>query len=128
MKQLFEPIEAVEAREDELRTRISQLSDEARKRFYNAQCTILKDPDTYATLNWLFLGGVHHLYLEKYLLFAIECTLLIVCIIGLLAGMPAFWLGILAITLYELPQLFFSQKIVRQYNYDRSLELLERVQ
>jgi len=128
MNPIFQPIEEVEANEDALRTRVTALSDAARKQFYDEQTKTIKDPDTYATLNWLFLGGVHHLYLEKYLIFAIELSLLVICIMGLIAGMPLFWIGIIAITLYELPQLFFSQKIVRQYNYQRSRRILERLE
>ncbi|MDX1398386.1 MAG: hypothetical protein R3204_07655, partial [Oceanospirillum sp.] len=88
----------------------------------------LKDPDTYAALNWLFLGGFHHLYLRKYRLFALEFSLLCIALLGWLLGYV--WLLILLafMLLYELPQLFFSQKIVRQYNYQQSRKLLEYYQ
>ncbi|TOO96897.1 hypothetical protein CGH26_27520, partial [Vibrio parahaemolyticus] len=87
----------------------------------------LKDPDTYATWNWFFLGGFHHCYLGKYALFALEMTMLIVSIIGLVLGHPSAFLILALLVIYELPQLFFSQKIVRQYNYKLSCEIFNDV-
>ena len=60
-----ESMEALEAKEEQLRTLVADLTPEQRKRFYVEQTKQLKDPDTYAALNWLFLGGFHHLYLRK---------------------------------------------------------------
>ena len=127
MNHLFEPMEELEAKEEQLRQQVRELSQEQRQQFYNEQTKLLKDPDTYATLNWLFLGGIHHFYLKKYVHFAVEATVLLICLIGLIAGMPMFWIGIIAIAIYELPQLFFSQKIVRQYNYREARELISRI-
>ena len=127
MNHLFEPMEELEAKEEQLRQQVRERSQEQRQQFYNEQTKLLKDPDTYATLNWLFLGGIHHFYLKKYVHFAVEATVLLICLIGLIAGMPMFWIGIIAIAIYELPQLFFSQKIVRQYNYREARELISRI-
>ncbi|WP_413766502.1 hypothetical protein, partial [Vibrio vulnificus] len=90
------------------------------KEFYNRQSKQLKDPDTYATLNWLFLGGFHHCYLGKYGLFALEITILLVSVVGLVLGHSSALLILMLLVIYELPQLFFSQKIARQHNYDLS--------
>lgn len=117
---LFEPDDCLEEQEELLRNKINALSDEQKKIFYRQQSKLIKDPDTYASLNWMFLGGVHHFYLRKYKIFALEISLLTISIISLIAGFDLAILILVAMTLYEAPQLFFSQKIARQYNYDVS--------
>ncbi|EHR6179916.1 TPA: hypothetical protein NJ448_004583 [Vibrio parahaemolyticus] len=124
---LFEPIEQLEQNEELLRRQVNSLPESQKKEFYERQSKKLKDPDTYATLNWFFLGGFHHCYLGKYALFALELTMLIVSIIGLVLGHPSAFLILALLVIYELPQLFFSQKIVRQYNYKLSCEIFNDV-
>lgn len=124
---LFEPIEQLEQNEELLRRQVNSLPESQKKEFYERQSKKLKDPDTYATLNWVFLGGFHHCYLGKYALFALELTMLIVSIIGLVLGHPSAFLILALLVIYELPQLFFSQKIVRQYNYKLSCEIFNDV-
>lgn len=124
---LFESIENLERNEELLRKQVSLLPESQRKEFYKRQSEELKDPDTYAALNWLFLGGLHHCYLGKYTLFAVELILLSVSIIGFVLGHPSALLILILLVAYELPQLFFSQKIARQYNYHVSCEIFNDV-
>ncbi|MCG9781754.1 hypothetical protein L1D52_05260 [Vibrio brasiliensis] len=124
---LFEPIEQLEKNEDLLRSQVNSLPDDQKKEFYKRQSKRLKDPDTYATLNWFFLGGFHHCYLGKYSLFALELTLLTVSIVGLVLGHSSALLILALLVIYELPQLFFSQKIARQHNYKLSCEIFNEV-
>ena len=124
---LFEPIEQLEKNEDLLRSQVNSLPDDQKKEFYKRQSRRLKDPDTYATLNWFFLGGFHHCYLGKYSLFALELTLLTVSIVGLILGHSSALLILALLVIYELPQLFFSQKIARQHNYKLSCEIFNEV-
>lgn len=124
---LFEPIEQLEKNEDLLRSQVNSLPDDQKKEFYKRQSKRLKDPDTYATLNWFFLGGFHHCYLGKYSLFALELTLLTVSIVGLILGHSSALLVLAILVIYELPQLFFSQKIARQHNYQLSCEIFNEV-
>ncbi|WP_391090970.1 hypothetical protein [Vibrio sp. NH-UV-68] len=124
---LFEPIEELEKKEELLRSQVNSLSENQKKEFYELQSKRLKDPDTYATLNWFFLGGFHHCYLGKYALFALELTLLTVSIIGLVLGHSSALLILVLLVVYELPQLFFSQKIARQHNYKLSCEIFNDV-
>ncbi|MCG9647701.1 hypothetical protein [Vibrio brasiliensis] len=124
---LFEPIEQLEKNEDLLRSQVNSLPDDQKKEFYKRQSKRLKDPDTYATLNWFFLGGFHHCYLGKYSLFALELTLLTVSIVGLILGHSSALLILALLVIYELPQLFFSQKIARQHNYKLSCEIFNEV-
>ncbi|MGF1686582.1 hypothetical protein L4C36_07780 [Photobacterium japonica] len=122
-----ESMEALEEKEEQLRFLVAALPDKQRKQYFAEQSKQLKDPDTYAALNWLFLGGFHHLYLRKYSIFAVEFTLLIIAIIALVMGVIYAVVILIAISLYELPQLFFSQRIARQYNYNLSMQIYQDV-
>lgn len=124
---LFEPIEQLEKQEELLRSQVNSLPEHQKKEFYERQSKSLKDPDTYATLNWFFLGGFHHCYLGKYALFALELILLIVSIVGFVLGHPSAFLILALLVIYELPQLFFSQKTARQHNYQLSCEIFNEV-
>jgi len=124
---LFEPIETLEENEELLRKQVNSLPDDQKKEFYNLQSKELKDPDTYAALNWFFVGGFHHCYLGKYRLFVLELTLLIVSIVGLILDHSSALLILVMLVVYELPQLFFSQKIARQHNYKVSCEIFNQV-
>ncbi|QMV15979.1 hypothetical protein [Vibrio spartinae] len=124
----LEPQEQLEAREEQLREQINALSDAERKTFYHEQSKLIKDPDNYAVLNYFFLGGVHHLYLGRYKRFFAELILLIIAILSFILGGNGLGIVILiALCGYELPQLFLSQKIVRQYNEAISRELYEQI-
>ena len=120
---IFEPLQTLEKNEELFREQLNALPKEQKKAFYELQSKKLKDPDTYAVLNWLFLGGIHHFYLKKYVLFAIELMLLTVSIIGFFLGHASSIYIIILLCIYELPQLFFSQKIARQYNYNLSCDI-----
>jgi len=124
---IFESLNSLDEKEELLRKRVNILSDKDKKLFYKEQSIKLKDPDTYASLNWFFLGGFHHFYLGRYILFAIEILILLIAIVSISLEyyVGAYLLGVLA--LFELPQLFFSQKIARQRNYEISLGILNRL-
>jgi hypothetical protein len=117
----------LEEKEELLRKQVAELSSEERKIFYQKQSEQLKDPDTYATLNYLFLGGFHHLYLEKYLWFFGELLALILSLFLIFSGENFGFCILIAIAIIELPQLFFSQKIARAHNYKLSCALLEKI-
>lgn len=120
-------VNELEDKEEQLRQQVSKLSDEERKVFYKEQTLHLKDPDTYATLNVLFLGGFHHLYLNKYLWFFGELLSLILGLFLIFSGEDFGFCILIAIAIIELPQLFFSQKIAREYNYQLSCHILEKI-
>lgn len=124
---MFESTEQLEENEELLRKQVNLLPEVQKKEFYNRQSKQLKDPDTYATLNWLFLGGFHHCYLGKYGLFALEITMLLVSVVGIVLGHTSALLILMLLVIYELPQLFFSQKIARQHNYDLSCKIFNDV-
>jgi hypothetical protein len=104
-------------KEESLRSRAAQLDDAKRKIYYARLDKSIKDPDTYAVLNWIFLAGLHHFYLKKYLRGSLNLG-------GFLLGVamlftPFFIVGIIIIGLiliFELYELFFSQTIILEYN------------
>lgn len=101
------------AEEEQLRSQVNALSAEERKLFYQQLKAHVKDPDTYAVLNWFFAAGLHHFYLGKFQRGAVNLTLML---IGLLTINSVGIFLIIFVLLIELPQLFKSQLIVQQYN------------
>ena len=107
----------VEEEEEELRRLVSQLDDAARSAYYKRLEKRIRDPDTYATLNFLFITGLHHFYLKRWLRGALSLAGFFVGVGLILAGQYVIGvLLIVAIGLVELYELFRSQAIVQDYN------------
>ena len=109
----------IENQEEFLREEINKLDDEKRKLFFTKVEKEIKDPDTYASLNFLFLTGVHHFYLEKWLKGSINLSLFIFGLVLLFGSTFSYGIGlgiILSILVLELNELFKSQIIVQNYN------------
>ncbi|AQQ09698.1 hypothetical protein L21SP3_01508 [Sedimentisphaera cyanobacteriorum] len=108
--------EEVLRKEEMLRKRIGELSSDNRYEFYKRANRKIKDPDTYAVLNYLIIIGLHHFYLGKWVLgllnIAIFAAGIIMLFHGELIGAHMVW-GIL---IFELHQLFRSQIIVKDHN------------
>jgi TM2 domain-containing membrane protein YozV len=119
----------VDAREEELRLQVRELPDEKRKTFYERAEKELKDPDTFAVLNYLFIAGLHHFYLGRWLRGLIN-------LVVFSAGVYLIWLeqwsnGLIIIgiiTLLELYALFRSQIIVKHYNNRISADILDSIE
>lgn len=108
--------EEVRSREEALRERLRRLSDAERLAYYRRCSPRLKDPDTYAVLDWLFLAGLHHFYLGRYGAGALNLAVMLTGV-ALLFVQP--WAGaglILAILIAELPALLRSQTVVAEHN------------
>lgn len=121
----------VKAEEEALRDQLRNLPDIDRATFYHAYNPKLKDPDTYAVVNWFFIAGIHHFYLGRYLRGAIN-LLLMVCGILLLfsdyGDNTAYGFAVIvAIFLIELPALFRSQVIVMDFNNRLAREILQQM-
>jgi len=118
----------VDAREEELRLQVRELPDEKRKAFYERAEDELKDPDTFAVLNYLFIAGLHHFYLGRWLRGVLNLA-----IFG--GGIYLMYLDqwkngfivIGIITLLELYALFRSQVIVKHYNNRISADILSSI-
>ncbi|PKG83874.1 hypothetical protein CXF85_10280 [Colwellia sp. 75C3] len=115
--------------EEQLREQIAKLNSEQKKRYYALEVAQVKDPDTYAVLNWTFLAGLHHFYLGKWQRGLLNLVLMITG--GLLYFshlLPLLGGGlVLLIFIIELPQLFNSQKIIHRYNNQLMKRLLKDV-
>ena len=69
------------AEEDVLRSRVTALTPEQRKLYHQFEKHRIKDPDTYATLNYFLAGGLHHFYLGNYIFGGINFVLTLTGII-----------------------------------------------
>ena len=112
--------EEVNKEENNLRNEIQKLSDENKKIFYSKIEKEIKDPDTYAVLNWLFIAGLHHFYLKKWLNGTINLMIFLVgVILAFSDNITFFGIGVgmlLSLFIIELIQLFKSQLILQDYN------------
>jgi hypothetical protein len=118
----------VQAEEESIRLAVRALPDEQRLAFYTQMADELKDPDTYAMLNYFFLTGLHHMYLGRYTRGAINLCLLLA---GLALAASGAWLfGVLVVLFIlcvELLALFRSQVVVQDYNNTVSRDILRRI-
>ena len=129
----------VEEQEENLRSSFRELEETERKFFFKRFSEEFKDPDTYAVLNFFFVGGLHHFYLKKYVRGFVNLSLSL-CGFVLMFSAPfqeindyqvgAFGAGILIlalVTIIEIPNLFRSQIIAKDFNNRLSLEILGEI-
>lgn len=110
--------EKLRLEENELRAKVAALSVEQKRAYYAQELQQIKDPDTYAALNWAFVAGLHHFYLGKWQKGLINLTLMIVGVL-LCTFTPYTFIGaglILFVFVIELPQLFNSENVIHHYN------------
>lgn len=126
---IFKKVKDIEDEEDLFNNLVNQLEKSDRIEFFREKNEITKDPDTYATINWLFfLGGLHHLYLKEYKTFLIEFFFIFIAIVLFFSELqPLGVLLFLLVHLYEFPNLFASQKIVRMKNLENSKKIYEKM-
>jgi len=113
--------------EEALREQIRELSPEQRKTYHRFEKQRLKDPDTYATLNYIFLGGLHHFYLGR---IGRGLVNLLLSLTGIVVWffMPLLGLAlILFVVVIELPQLFKAQRVIYAYNNQTMRDTLSEV-
>lgn len=117
----------VEQEEERLRERANALSDEQRKAFYGRLKRELRDPDTYAVLNWFFLVGLHHFYLGRWMRGSVNICLVLLGGVLLVAEQWFLGIGMIVIVLLmEIWELFRSQVIVQDWNNRIFRSLLEQ--
>ena len=108
---------AVNAQEEDIRLRIRDLSEDQRKAYYDRFRREVRDPDTYAVLNYFFLAGLHHMYLGNFLRGATNLALLLAGVGCFVVGSTL--LGVLLVAFIlsvELMALFRSQVVVAHHN------------
>lgn len=117
----------VDAEEDRLKAAANALPADERRAFYRDASRTLKDPDTYAALNWFFLTGLHHFYLGRWGKGLLDLGIFILGIALIIAGdFLAGILLILLVTAIEFWALFRSQIIVQDWNNRIYRQLLKR--
>lgn len=116
--------------EENLRERVKTLDQASRKQYYTRLEKEVRDPDTFAVLNYFFVAGLHHFYLHKWLRGFINLGLMLYGI-SIILGFHDYesaTLGLLIICgvyLFELYELFRSEQIVRMHNYRLGLSVLK---
>ena len=119
----------IDHKSESLRKKVSLLSEEERKEYYDLFIPMLKDHDTYAVLNYFLLAGLHHFYLGKLMRGSLNLTVLITGI-SLIIFTKYIFVGTLAIffiLLTELLALFRSQIIVKNHNNLLSEKILNSI-
>lgn len=88
--------EQVEQRQEQLREQIALLPQKQRKHFYQRWQKQVKDPDSYAVLNYLLLAGLHHFYLGKWLRGAVNLLISVIAILLVTLGAVAAWFRLIS--------------------------------
>lgn len=109
--------EIIQQDEERIRQLVRELPDDKKSLFFQQTEKNLKDPDTYATLNFLFIAGLHHFYLGNWIHGLINISIFFIGAIFLFTGLATLGILILiAISTIELKALFKAQLIVQDYN------------
>lgn len=109
--------QTIQQDEERIRRKVRELPNDKRSLFFTEAERQLKDPDTYATLNFLFIAGLHHFYLGKWMRGFFNLGIFLTGFMMLFTSL--FGVGLLlliAITGVELKALFQSQTVVQDYN------------
>ena len=107
----------VEAKEETIRKLVRELPDNNRLMFFKKSEKKLKDPDTYAALNYIFIAGLHHFYLGKWTRGLLNIVVFWSGVILLFTDYTSIGVIIvIAISLLEFYELFKSQTIVQEHN------------
>ena len=124
----------LEEEEGKVQKIVMGLPDIIRKKYFDDFLKGQKDPDTYVTLTWIIGLGIQHIYSKNYkLLFAniISTTFIIIQMICLVFNNEyfyfVFFLIAISFNLFDfIKSLFFSEKIIREYNLNLQYRLLNR--
>ena len=109
--------EVIQAEEERIRQWVRELPDDKRLAFFKQAEKSLKDPDTYATLNYLFIAGLHHFYLGKWIRGSINLLIFVAGVLCIFTGLTGLGILILiAISAVELKALFKAQLVIQDYN------------
>ena len=109
--------EVIQAEEERIRQWVRELPDDKRLAFFKQAEKSLKDPDTYATLNYLFIAGLHHFYLGKWIRGSINLLIFVAGVLCIFTGLTGLGIQILiAISAVELKALFKAQLVIQDYN------------
>lgn len=114
--------------EEKIRLQVRELPEQKRLQFYTLLEKNVKDPDSYAVLNYLFITGLHHFYLGKWLRGSMNLMLFLLALYLIFNGIVVPGLVLILITsLFELYALFNAEVIVQQYNNHLMKALLKEI-
>ena len=119
--------EAELLREEKIRILAGQLPGDKRLLFWTEVQKKLKDPDTYAAMNFAFMFGLHHFYVGKWIRGLLAISLFV---LGLTALFVVPMVGVLLIACVicsAIAALFRSDTIVRQYNNELMEQMYRQV-
>ncbi len=125
-------MDPLDAEQEAIDAAVAELPATLRQQFYDRSTEVYKDPDTYSTLCYMFIAGLHHFYLNRWGRGAIDLSFnfagILIVGVGIFQDrLPTVLLGagmLLAMAISELNYLFRSASIVKRYNLDRQLEIL----
>ncbi len=118
----------IAAETEALRQQVRKLPDDQRQRFHHRFGKSVRDPDTYAVLNYLFIAGLHHFYLGKWFRGLVNLAVFGGGIALMVAGLTAPGFAVIgAITALELYALFRAQLIVLDHNNQLMRDLIEEI-
>lgn len=118
----------VDEQTEQIRRQVRELSDDRRKQYYQLLDKRIKDPDTYATLNYIFIAGLHHFYIGKWQLGLLNISAFGGGVALIVAGLVELGIAaIVGIALFELYELFRSQIIIQAHNNHISTTTLAEV-
>lgn len=110
-------LEVIQQDEERIRKLVRELPEDKKSLFFQKAEKNLKDPDTYATLNFLFIAGLHHFYLGNRIRGLINISIFFTGVLFLFTGLAGLGILILiVISTIELKALFKAQLIVQDYN------------
>lgn len=131
MKLKYPRIKEIIEKEEELRDKVLKLTDEERKTYYKSLSDEIKDPDTYAVLNYFFTLGLHHLYVGKIKAFLQELLIILISLVLIFSQCQyAIYTGFVifsCVSAYQIFQLFLSQRIIRHLNFEKSQKKYDEI-
>ena len=113
---LFLNQQKVNEEEENIRLSIRGLSDEVKQKIFAESKQKIKDPDTYAALNYALVAGLHHCYLGQYFRVLIELGLFVFGIYLLFNDISVGIIFVVSMLLLEVYELFRSQITVQHFN------------
>ena len=119
--------EAELLREEKIRILAGQLPGDKRLLFWTEVQKKLKDPDTYAAMNFAFMFGLHHFYVGKWCRGLLAISLFVLGLITLFVVPMVGVLLIACVICSAIPALFRSDTIVRQYNNELMEQMYRQV-
>jgi TM2 domain-containing membrane protein YozV len=125
-------MDPLDAEQEAIDAAVAELPATQRQEFYDRAAERFKDPDTYSTLCYMFIAGLHHFYLNRWGRGAIDLSFnfagFLIVGVGIFQNrLPTVLFGaaiILAMAISELTFLFRSPSIVKRYNLDTQREIL----